>query len=897
MDLAARHRWLVLAVLASITVAMAWSLDRLQFQLLAEGLASSEPEAVALNSHLHDTYGSESLVVVYLAGANLLDAAGLSSAHATIERIGELPFVARTESLFSVSRMRTVNDEFQASPYLTPPFDEPAVFEEAIEAARRDPFIANNLLAVDRPAMAVNVYLREPDGEDFDARVVAGLDHAIEPVRAEFEQAFQIGGPFVRERIAERIRADQTSIVPLALGVLLVTLGLALRRTSAVALPMTTALLSVVWTLGLMAWLGIPVNVMTSVVPALLVIIGSTEDIHLLSEFIAVRSSGETRARALGAMNRRMGMAVTLTFLTTYLGFLSISLNDLHLLHQFGLIASTGLAFNFAITVSLLPAALSFGPDAGRVRPTRSVADVFGAFAEGLYRRISGARLKVFIATAIIVAVSLYGTLGLRVNNSSLGYFDRQSEVLQRVATLGEEIAGLESFSVLIDSGIQGTFQQVRYLKAIQEFQRWLEDNALADKTLSFADHIALIHTAMEGDDGAQPYLPDFDDVVREYTALVSHDRFAAFVDVDYSEARILVRHDRESTEALAELLDAIQGWAGEHLDRGLRLRATGDSILHLRAADSLIDAQLQSIGMMAVVIVVIIGILFVNVRAGLIAVVPNLVPIVVLFGVMGATGISLDTGTAMTAAIALGICVDDTMHFMVRYHENSRTESRSAVVLARTVREEALPIFSTSLALAAGFATLMVSSFPPVVHFGALSALVIAIAAVATFVLTPLLLASTRLITMWDALSLSLRTRIQDECQLFEGLRPWQVRKTVLLSRVQNYAPGAAIVEQGSRGQELFILLDGAAEVYQARETGERLKLRELGPGSVIGELSLLADMPRTADVIATAQTRALVLDWDGIANLIRVYPRAAAKLYRNLATIIGQRLANVGG
>ena len=263
--------------------------------------------------------------------------------------------MSRTESLFSVPYLHTVDSYVHTAPYLE---NLPATAQEAQAiraAALANPFVRNNLLSEDGTALAVNVYLeggQSPRG--FDEQVRAALARELAPLQGRFAQTFQLGLPSIRSAIGEQIRHDQVRIAPAAVAVLLLTLALTLRRPLGVFIPLLTASVSVVLTLGTMAALDIRVNVMTAMVPVLLIIVGSSENIHLLSEYYRQRVGGASKSAALRGMATTMGLAVLLTFATTYLGFLSIAANPIALLREFGLVASSALLCNFLVTVALV---------------------------------------------------------------------------------------------------------------------------------------------------------------------------------------------------------------------------------------------------------------------------------------------------------------------------------------------------------------------------------------------------------------------------------------------------------------------------------------------------------------------------------------------------------------
>jgi len=281
------------------------------------------------------------------------------------------------------------------------------------------------------------------------------------------------------------------------------------------------------------------------------------------------------------------------------------------------------------------------------------------------------------------------------------------------------------------------------------------------------------------------------------------------------------------------------------------------------------------------------------RVKAGFLSLIPNLFPIVVSFGVMGIFDIPLNTGTAMIAAIAIGIAVDDTIHFMVRYNSEMKRLNDQGQAMVECIHSEIRPVLTTSVALALGFVVLAFSSFVPVIYFGVLSALVMLLALAGDMLLTPILLSSTRLITLWDMLALDLREHVLKESSLFEDMSPWQVKKIVLASHVETFPRGERIIRQNDVGRVMYLILEGRARVEMEREDGTRAHLQDLGEGEIFGEIALVDAVRRTADVIATEDTRVLAVDWDSLERIRRMFPRISTKLFLNISKILGKRLA----
>jgi predicted RND superfamily exporter protein len=892
LTLAAAHPWTVFLVLLIVSLAASTQLHKVELHISPGSLTIEGDPAKQFYESSVATFGSDFITVVFIRDANLFDPGRLDAIRATVERLEALSFVVRTQSLFSVPHLQVVDDFVHTDPFLD---KTPATREEAEHirvAALQSPFVRRNLLSEDGAAMAINLYLQEVgDRVEFDAVAAAGIEKAIAPLAVEVDEVFQIGLPYVRTLVRDKVLQDQRTILPLAVAVLLVTLAVSLRRLNGALIPLLTASLSVLWTLGFMGALGIPMSVMTAIVPVLLIIVGSTEDVHLISEYYEGTVAGIGRRAAIARMARRMGLAVLLTFLTTYFGFLSIAVNPIGILRDFGLVSSTGLFFNFAITVALVPAYLRLFGDrhpASRVGKKRPVHD---AMVDVITRTAMNGRKWILLISASAIVISAYGAVSLRVNNNIFDYFDKGSPVRQRAEILHEELSGLKTFSIVVDGRIDGTFQRVRYLEELQEIEQYLANSPDVDFSVSLADYLALVNGAMN--ESPAPELPEDDDVLREISIFVAHRNVKEYVSADYSRANIVVRHNLASSYDLKRALQNLHQFVRDKTDEDLDVRVTGESILTSRAADQMAGGQGKSLFLMTLVIFTIISLLFVNVRVGLLAILPNTFPVVVLFGVMGYAGIPLDTGTAMVSAIALGICVDNTMHFMVRYNRELKGSPNEEGAIAATLRHEVTPIAATSAALALGLGTMAFSSFGPVASFGTLSAIVMLVAFFADFFITPILLSTTRLITIWDLLSLRLRRELTRNCALFRGMRPGQIKRVILMGQVHAYKAGDAIMRQGEVGREMFILLEGSGEISTIKPGAGVDTVRTLGPGHVFGIVALVCGRTRISTVVALEDTRVLSLTWEGVRRTARFYPRSANHLFGNIAAIIGDRFA----
>ncbi len=893
------HPWLVTAFILACTALAVGGMFRLRVDTSTQGMMVRDAAARKYYEETLKLFGTDNVTVLYFQDENLFTPGKLKTLGDMIYTLESLPGVERVESLFSVTNVKSVDGFLETYPLLgwIPETGEEA--EQVRKDALANPIFQENLISRDGRATAVNLYVREDASDpDFNVKFSRAVDEILETQGAGFETAFQVGLSYTRRLISENILKDQITLVPLSVGVLLLTLILTMRSLSGAVLPMLTAGTSMLWTAGFMGYVGIPINLLTVIVPSLIIVIGSTEDIHMLSEYIEGVREKKERGPAVTFMAGKVGTAVMLTALTTFLGFLSITLNEIQMLKQFGITASFGLLVNPLTTCMLAPVYLKyFGPlkssHTGHGKPNPIDRGI--AWIGELILKITKTRKKL-VLTALLGFAAILGLFlsGVRVDNDLLGYFKESSGIRARSQVLHKNLSGPQAFFIRISGEEEGAFKDPKNLARIQAAQRAMERMHLFDKTLSLADHLSLIHQEMNNSDPEFYKVPESAELIPQYLILLRRSDIETLVSSDFSEANIVVRHGISSSHGLAQALGRLQILMHKEMGPHFKFGFTGKNILLNKAADSMASAQAKSLSLLLAVIFIIMAILYVNVKAGLLSLIPNLFPIVINFGVMGLFGIPLNTGTAMVAAIAIGIAVDDTIHLMSRYHREMRILQNQQTAMEVCVRSEVRPVLSTSVALALGFAVLGFSGFVPVISFGLLSAMVMIFALVGDMFITPILLASTQLITLADMLALRLRKEVLTASRLFMGLRPWQIKKVVLLGRMLERTEGEDLVVENEYGKSMFILLEGKANVVKKKERGgEDIVLAVFGPGDIFGEIALVDPGPRSATVRAEEPVRYIEIDWDSLKRIQGIYPRLAGKLFLNLARILGNRLA----
>jgi uncharacterized protein len=885
------HPWVVIGLVVIITALAGIKIPSVRVDASAEGMMiEGDPEQDYYAETL-DKFGTDNITVIYVEDDELFSPEKMTALDELAFAMEEIPGVDKVESLFTVTNFKGEDGALTTAPLVDwiPETQEEA--DEVKANALRNPVLVNNIVSPDGRVTAINLFVGgDPDDPEYNTTFSRAVDDKLSELGGTFQRVFQLGNSYTKRLISENIMGDQVTLVPFSALVLLLTLLITMRTPSAPILPVITAGTSVLWTVGFMGYMGIPLNILTVIVPSLIIVIGSTEDMHLLSEYIEGLEHKGTKEAALHYMASKTGTAVMLTAMTTFLGFLSITLNKIVILKQFGIVASFGLFVNPILTCMVAPVYLRlFGMKKAKEKSAKvSIMDkLLTVLGDRIIHLIHGHKWKVFaVIFGTAVVVSLF-TFNVKVDNDLLGFFKSSSNIRLRSDVLHEKICGAQPFYIRINGYNPNTFKDPNNLRVVYQIQQFIDEKGWFDKTTSLADYVSMIHCEMNDGDEALRKIPENAALIPQYLLFLNRDEIERFTTPDYSEVNILVRHNMSSSFELKQALGELRAFMDERVPPQFAYGLTGENILVNKAADSMATGQALSLSLLLVIIFALMSFLFLNFKAGFLSLIPNIFPIMLFFGIMGIFDIALNTGTAMVAAIAIGIAVDDTIHFMTRYHKEMKQLQDQSAAMEICIRSEIKPVFSTSVALALGFAVVCMSSFIPVINFGFLSALVMVFALLGDMFITPILLSSTQLITVWDMVALNISSDVVDKSPLFRGMKKRQIKKIVLLGEIRQAEVGVHAVTAGDEGSSMFLLLEGAVNVQAEGNT-----IATLNPGDIFGEIALVNPGPRSADVIATAPLKYIEISWQNLKNMQKRFPRLAGTVLLNLASVLGDRL-----
>src|SRR5262249_29422778 len=440
---------------------------------------------------------------------------------------------------------------------------------------------------------------------------------------------------------------------------------------------------------------------------------------------------------------------------------------------ELGAFAVVGVLCLAVTTLLLVPAALALQSVERVARRAKSGTPLLDRLLGALARTAARVPRRIFALALVLAVVSLWGLRRIEVDSDFLHFFSPRTEVRTDNETINQQIVGTNLFSIIVE-GEPGALRRWEVLRRMKDLETYIGTLPGITATISLVDVLGLVQSGTENEGNGDwivtkngqlvpaPPPKSFWEEPRRLKPLLRTiakvpELSAGVVTKDLSRARITVRTRLSGSRTIEETLEKIRARIRTYFPANRQPRLTGTLVLLTGTTSDIVKGQIESLSIALGVIFLVMSAMFLSFRIAFLAILPNLLPIAIFFGVMGWLGIQLNLGTSLIAAIALGVAVDSTVHYMARLNLELKGESDQEAAISRAVRTVGIPIIYTTVALFFGFLTFAFSSFVPIQNFGILSAVTMFASLFANLVLLPAVLGTTKIITLWDLVGLRL--------------------------------------------------------------------------------------------------------------------------------------------
>ena len=760
-DFAIRFRWWVVAASVLICLGVSFGASNLKFASdYRVFFGADNPDFVA-NEKAQGTFGKADNVAFLLIPKDgiVFDRDTLAATLALTEAAWTLPYVSRVDSLTNFQSSRGDGDDLIVEDVLFE-LDEltPDRMAEIERLAHTEPLLNRFLVSEGGQATIVNAVLQLPS--DIPAVSVEAASKAA-AIKAELVDGFPghdvhlLGVVILSASFETAGQVDSQTLIPLVYGLILLVIFAVFRSLIIVGVSLSLILLSTLFAMGMGGFLGVELTPISLSAPTIILTIAVADAIHIFSGVRGFMRKGMNKRDALVSSVALNFAPVGITSVTTIVGFLTLNFSDSPPFHHLGNITAAGIFAAWILSIFFLPALASFAPLSFRPR-SFSRMNVMTHLAELVVQRA----VPVFGITLGLSVAAIAFIPRMELNDQWTKYFAPRLEFRQAVDA-ATPFFGTEPMEFVIDSGVPGNVTNPEFLQFVDDFTSWLRTrDDVVTHAFAISDIVKRLNRNLNDENPAFDAIPDAKELAAQYLLVYElslpygldlNDR----VDINRQTTRVTATtRDVTTNQTKAFIADA-EAWFTENSKGIATLEVTGAKKLFAFVAKRNIEAMFEGAVYLVLAIVLILSLTFRSLKVGLLSLIPNALPILITFGIWSALVGTVGFSVAATGAVAVGLVVDFTVHFLAKYLRATRDRGKSVPDGIRYAFDTAgIAILATTIILTAGFAILITSSFKFNADLGLLTAISIVMAMIVNFFLLPSLLMLSRAKTSSQSIS-----------------------------------------------------------------------------------------------------------------------------------------------
>jgi predicted RND superfamily exporter protein len=695
---------------------------------------------VAFYQSIKDTFGEDEFFVIAFSSPELFTSPVLRMIATLTQELETIPEVREVQSLANVDYIHGEEEYFEVRPFLERIPEDTAGLATLREQALGNPLYVGNLVSADGETTALVVFPTAHGAGDgsFRKRLIKQTETVLAK-HEELADRFHLAGwTMTNFSLSQYMKSDVAVFIPVTYLFITLTIWLFFRNVRLTLLALANISMCTGATMGLFPLLGITLNNVTTIVPPLVMALALADSVHIFAHLDKkLLDQARSPAKAMERILQRVMTPCFLTSLTTAVGFASLTVSDIPPIKEFGYVAAAGMIFEFLFSFLLLPPLMLLcRPDTIYTHQRKDIG--MGAFLGRLSKVVQTHARPITIFITILILGALWAASTIRVETNLLEYFKPSSPLRQELSYIEPRLSGVGTVDISVKAGERDALRDPAKLAVIDRLQTFALTLPGVDRTMSFVDFLKDMNMSFHNENPDFYVIPESRELVSQYLLLYDSDDMDEFITPEYDQARILIRISEHSSAGQAELIHALRAFIDQHEHDGLQIRVTGRAVQDVNTIDALVRGQVESLALAAAVITFIMFLALRSFVAGALSLIPNAFPIIINFGIMGLLGIPLNTSTALISVVALGIAVDDTIHFLTEYNRKRAESLPMREALQQSILEKGTAICASSLILVIGFGVLLFSSFVPTMSFGGLSAVIMITALIGDLIVLP---------------------------------------------------------------------------------------------------------------------------------------------------------------
>ncbi|MBU3917149.1 MMPL family transporter, partial [bacterium] len=713
-------------------------------------------------------FGSDTSVVIALKPVEIFNQEfliTLKSLHTELEE--KVPYVDEVTSLINITAIRgesgelIIEDLFETWP------ETKEDIQRIKEYVFNHPDYVNNIISKDGVYTLIlvraDVFMDENGKESArpdekteltnaqNNQIVNKVNEIVKKYQSDKVQIFITGGPVIDKLHVDVIGATVRKTIGISIICVFFLLFMVFRRLSGVVIPLLIVLLSLVTTFGIMSMVGIPIRVTSQAFPPIVLAAGICDAVHLFSIFYQRLKITQDKRQSIVHAIKHSGLAMIFTTLTTAGGFLSFYFADLKGISEMGISAAIGVLCALIYTFLLVPSLIAVLPIKMKSQPEKQSTKKPGweKLLEVLATFSVTRPYFVLIPTVLIIIVSSIGASNLKFSFNMIKWFPEEMKVDAHNTIIEENFKSSATLEIIIDTEKENGLLDPKVMNAIEAAQKYAESiqtgPVKVGKTNSIVNSLKLINKVLNNDQPTFYEIPQNKKAIAQEMILFENsgwDNLEESVDSQFSKARITIGVPTVNSVNYVPFGNQIKIEMEKIFSGIAKVSLTGNVDIGARNILGLMKSLSESYLLAFVIIGVLMIFLLGSVRIGLVSMIPNFLPILMTLGLMGFLNIPITMFSVLLGGIALGLAVDDTIHFLHNFKRCFDSNNSIITSVIETIRTTGRALFFTSVVMSIGFASYLVADMNILVTFGVIISLTVALAFLADMTVTPALVA-----------------------------------------------------------------------------------------------------------------------------------------------------------
>jgi len=755
------HPFLYVSGILVCFLLLSTQLTKIYFDTSTEGFLNPEHPSIQHYNLFREEFGHDELLIIAVRANHILGKKFITTINKLYKDLSlNLPYTESVDSLFNARYIYGKDDELIVEDLFEnwkPGEGAPAETEKIIEESElyKGLYLSENynlttiITRIDySSSVAPDQAHDEKKPDEKLSELLAATHDIVNQYKKQGVEIYVGGSPAITEFLKKATLKDMVFYINLTLIVISIVLFVLFRRVSGVILPLLTVVISVISTLSIMIALNQPIQLLTAIIPSFLLAVGVADSIHFLTCFyINLEKTGNKRSAIIASIEY-CGPPMLLTSLTTTIGLMSFATADMLPVANLGIYSSLGILLAFGLSITMLPAMVSIlpiKPKTNGKNHSNKVMETVILFAAHISYQYPKTILSL---TIIIVSTGTWFASQLVFSHNPLLWLPDQSPLRGAVETIDGKLGGSVSVEITLDTGEEFGIYDPGFMKKLDGFCKHIGNykspEFKVNKVVSIVDILKETNRALHSNDQAYYRIPDNRELIAQELFMLelsgAKDLFR-LTNRNYETARVTISIPWIDALLYKPFMEEVNKKLKMTFSPDIETTVTGLVPLLGSTLSSVMRTTAQSyiIAIMAITVAMIIFLK--SLKFGLLSIIPNLSPILIVMGIMKINDVPLDMFTMLIGSIAIGLCVDDTIHFMHHFRKNydRGNDVKKSIELTLTTAGRAL--LSTSIVLFCGFFVMATSDLKNAINFGVYTGLAIILALLADFLVAPALM------------------------------------------------------------------------------------------------------------------------------------------------------------